>query len=327
MAEPGSNAGDFRRPFPALTAEQRLHLEIYGYVVVPGTLSSEEAGRILEALQRLKRELHSARDRSGDPSVRVRGANLLKDEPHHVYMGAIVETDPAIAGYAIHPRLVGMAEELMGSEARIVEVNAHINRRDPDADLSAPATFGFHRGTDVPFGTHRDGGLFHCNFVKTLTNLTELGPDDGGTTVIAGSHKLAQPPEELIACAYRDRSLIHQVVAPAGSTLLFGETLIHATGQVRSDRERAIVICGYAPTMYQSWEDGELSDAFVADLPECYRPLFLGRRHWLRGARRRSLADPAEEGTFALPEWPAPGGSRHLTGNRQGAAAERIDGL
>ena len=189
----------------------------------------------------------------------MRGANLLKDEPHHVYMGAIVESDPAIAGYAIHPRLLGMAEELMGSEARIVEVNAHINRRDPDADLSAPATFRFHRGTDVPFGTHRDGGLFHCNFVKTLTNLTELGPDDGGTTVIAGSHKLAQPPEELIACAYRDRSLIHQVVAPAGSTLLFGETLIHATGQVRSDRERAIVICGYAPTMYQSWEDGELS--------------------------------------------------------------------
>ena len=175
MAEPGPNAGDFPRPFPALTPEQRLHLEVYGYVVVPGTLSEEETGRILEALQRLKRELHAARDRTGDPKVRVRGANLLKDEPHHVYMGAIVESDPAIAGYAIHPRLVGMAEELMGSEARIVEVNAHINRRNPDDDLSALATYGFHRGTDVPFGTHRDGDLFHCNFVKTLTNLTELG--------------------------------------------------------------------------------------------------------------------------------------------------------
>ncbi len=308
MAEAAGAAPDaveFRRPFPALTAEQRLHLEVYGYVVVPGTLSLDETGCILEALQRLKRDLLAARDRSGDAPVRVRGANLLKEEPHHVYLGAIVEADPVIAAYASHPRLVGMAEELMGSEARIVEVNAHVNRRDPDQDLSAPATFGFHRGTDVPFGTHRDGGLFHCTFVKTLTNLTELGPDDGGTTVIAGSHKLAQPAEELIACAYRDRSLIHQVVAPAGSTLLFGETLIHATGQVRSDRERAIVICGYAPTMYQSWDDGELSDAFVADLPDRYRRLFLGRRHWNRGARRRSLADPVEEGTFPLPDWPA----------------------
>ena len=294
----------FRRPFPALTAEQRLHLEVYGYVVVPGTLSSDEAGRILEALQRLKRDLNAARDRADGASTRLRGATLLRDLPHHVFLGSIVEADPVIAAYASHPRLVGMAEELMGCEGRIVEVNAHLNRRDPDEDLSKPATFGFHRGTDVPFSTHFDGGLFHCNFVKTLTNLTELGPDDGGTTVIAGSHKLAQPVEELIACAYRDRSLIHQVVAPAGSTLLFGETLIHATGQVRSDRERAIVICGYGPTMYQNWDDGELSEDFVAALPERYRRLFLGRRHWNRGARRRSLADPVEQGEFSLPDWP-----------------------
>ena len=308
MTETGLHAsGDFQRPFPALNAEQRLHLEIYGYVVIPETLSAGETGRILESLQRLKRELLSARDCTGDPAVRVRGANLIKDEPCHAYMGAIVESDPVITAYASHPRLVGMAEELMGSEARIVEVNAHINHRDPDEDLSGPATYNFHRGIDVPFGTYYDGGLFHCNFVKTLTNLTDLEPDDGGTTVIAGSHKLAQPAKDLIACAYRDRSLIHQVVAPAGSTLLFGETLIHATGQVRSDRERAIVICGYAPIMYQSWEDGELSDAFVADLPERYRPLFLGRRHWLRGARCRSLADPVEAGTVPLPEWPASG--------------------
>ena len=34
---------------------------------------------------------------------------------------------------------------------------------------------------------HTDEGLFHYSFVKTLTNLTDLGPDDGGTVVIAGS--------------------------------------------------------------------------------------------------------------------------------------------
>ena len=203
-------------------------------------------------------------------------------------------------------------------------------------DLSASATYGFHRGTDVPFGTHRDGDLFHCNFVKTLTNLTELGPDDGGTTVIAGSHKLAQPPEELIACAYRDRSLIHQVVAPAGSTLLFGETLIHATGQVRSDRERAIVICGYAPTMYQSWDDGELSDAFVADLPERYRPLFLGRRALAarraaplprRPGRGGDLGAPRVAGASESAAVMNPRGGQRVAGCRQGQSAGSPSGI
>jgi hypothetical protein len=64
--------------------------------------------------------------------------------------------------------------------------------------------------------------LIHCNFVKTLTNLTELGPEDGGTVVIAGSHRMPLPPADLIALAEADPSLVHQIVAPAGSTLLFG---------------------------------------------------------------------------------------------------------
>ena len=67
--------------------------------------------------------------------------------------------------------------------------------------------------------------LIHCNFVKTLTNLTELGPEDGGTVVIAGSHRMPLPPADLIALAEADPSLVHQIIAPAGSTLLFGNIL------------------------------------------------------------------------------------------------------
>ena len=104
--------------------------------------------------------------------------------------------------------------------------------------------------------------------MKTLTNLTPLGPDDGGTTVIPGSHKVAvedrqavsdpptpahpyptgcrlAPSAQIIDAAYGDpERLIHTVVAPPGSTLLFGEALIHASGQIRSDRRRCIIIGG-----------------------------------------------------------------------------------
>ncbi len=40
-------------PFPALTPAQRLHLDIYGYVVVPETLTPDECGAMIEALQKL----------------------------------------------------------------------------------------------------------------------------------------------------------------------------------------------------------------------------------------------------------------------------------
>jgi hypothetical protein len=292
----------FERPFPALTPAQRYHLEVMGYVVVENTLSPDEVGTIKEALYKLDRELAQLDDPSGK-GARVRDAYIVTNKPHHHFIGNIIEADPAISAYGTHPRLVAMAEELIGGESRIVEFNAHINSRDPQWDPDAEERYGFHSGTDVPFATHVQNGLLHCNFVKTLTNLTDLGPDDGGTMVVVGSHKVDVPRPDLIELAYQDRSLIHQVVAPAGSTLLFSETLIHATGQVRSDNERVIIITGYCPRMFPYWDRGELSEEFKDQVPEQLETLIHGRAHWNRASRYRTLAEPVDERPFALGHW------------------------
>lgn len=292
----------FDRPFPALTPAQRYHFELYGYTVVPGVLAAPEVARLREALERLRHDIRRLPER-GPEGPRCGGAYFLIDREHHHFVANVVEADPAITAYATHPRLVAMAEEVMGCEARITEMNAHLNRREAGREPDPGVRYGFHRGADVPFFCHTQEGLFHCAFVKTLTNLTDLGPDDGGTVVIAGSHKIDLPPEDLVAVAYEDRSLIHQVIAPAGSTLLFAETLIHATGQVRSDRERVVLIAGYGPTLFPYWDDGQLSGGFSGSIPSQLRPLFQGREHWTRGPRYRRLLDPVDDRPFSLGAW------------------------
>ncbi len=287
----------FERPFPALTPAQRYHFEIFGYVIVPNVLSKSECETIRGALQRLKRDI---RARPAGYKPEAHEPHFIIDLPHHVFMATIRETDPAITAYAAHPRLVGMAEEIIGGEARIVELNAHINSRNPKDKFEEKPQFGFHLGMDVPYGAHAKNGLFHCNFVKTLTNLTDLGPDDGGTVVIAGSHKLDLPHEDMIACAYADRSLIHQVIAPAGSTLLFAETLMHATGRIRSDRERAIIVCGYGTRMFPYWDGGDMTPEFRAQIPAHMQTLFFGKAHWTREPRYRTLAEPVDPRKFTL---------------------------
>jgi ectoine hydroxylase-related dioxygenase (phytanoyl-CoA dioxygenase family) len=293
-----SSGQEFVRPFPALTPAQRLRLDVYGYVVVPGALTADEVGQTREALQRLKREILA---NGGQP---VRGASFALNKPHHHFIGAIHEADPTLTAYITHPRLVGMAEELMGCEARITECNAHINSRVPGYKLGDPPEPQFHRGVDIDFGSHSVNGLYHCNFVKTLTNLTDLGPDDGGTVVIAGSHKTNAPPEDMITCAQADPSLIHQVIAPAGSTLLFNETLIHGTGQIRSDNERVIIICGYSPRMYPMWDGAKMSPEFQKRVPESLKTLFFGKAHWNRAPRYRKLSDPVDSRPVKPVEWP-----------------------
>ena len=63
--------------------------------------------------------------------------------------------------------------------------------------------------------------------------------------VIPGSHRIDGSAEDFAAMVAADPSMAHQVVAPAGSTLLFGETLVHATGPVTTDRERTIITTGW----------------------------------------------------------------------------------
>ncbi len=281
----------FQAKFPALTPAQRYHLDVNGYVVVPNTLTADEISRMLEAMYRLKRDFLA----TGDPAkARVRNAWLSSCRPNHMHFAHILETDPAIFEYLTHPHLVGMAEELVGGKVRLEESEAIINSRPPDYDANAPARYGFHTGTRPEFGTYTENGLFHCNFVKTLTNLTDLGPDDGGTVVIAGSHKINAPQEQIIACAYEDPSLIHQVIAPAGSTLLFAESLIHATGQLRSERERVILIGGYTPPMFRAWPGQEPSQAFIDNLPEVFRPLIAASDSWHWQQRYRTLETPVQ---------------------------------
>jgi hypothetical protein len=258
-------------------------------VIIENTLTTDDVGRMREALQKLKRDLIA----SGDPAnAVVRGARFSTYKPHHVHFAHILEADPAILEYLTHPRLVAMAEEFVGGAVRLEESEAIINSRAPDYDASAPVRYGFHTGTRPDLGTYTENGLFHCNFVKTLTNLTDLGPDDGGTVVIAGSHKIKAPQAQIIACAYEEPSLIHQFIAPAGSTLLFAESLIHATGQLRSDKERVIIIGGYTPPMFRAWPGQEPSQAFVDNLPDIYKPLIGATDSWHWQQRYRSLDMP-----------------------------------
>ena len=292
----------FHKPFPALTPAQRYHLDVFGYVVIPAVLTRDECDAIIEAAEKLKSEFEA----TGDPNVRGRGGARLgtgERGPGSWGLSAILEADPAFTAYATHARLVGMAEELIGGEARIVELAVTSNVRLPGSHLDPEPQLGFHSGMDIPFGSHTQNGLYHCCFVKTLTNLTDLGPDDGGTAVIAGSHKIQAPLEDIIAAAYEDRSLIHQVVAPAGSTLLFSETLIHATGPLRSDKRRYLAICAYAGRQFPEWGGHDLSPEFQAQIPEKLQVLFNGKAHWTRGPKYRRFGEPAENGFYALGHW------------------------
>eukprot|EP01047_Picozoa_sp_COSAG01_P022311 COSAG01_NODE_1320_length_10740_cov_34.039094_1_plen_160_part_00 len=139
--------------------------------------------------------------------------------------------------------------------------------------------------------------------------LPSTGQDeaDGGTVLIKGSHKLDVPTEELAAVAAAHPEMVHTVVAPAGSTLVFGETTIHATGRNSRGRQRIVLSTGYGASHFPYWHDDHthsaggyrpMSEAFLASVPREFATLIKGKQSWGRGQKhRQALTDPADART------------------------------
>lgn len=291
----------------ALTPAQRLHLEVYGYVVIEDALGAVETKALLERIYEIEDDFHAGGPirAAGNPGIPwgAHGGPTDDWDPDlrtHYYQGRTrqyfrVDNLPHLGdvflAHVTHPRLVALAEEAIGGESRLEQSDAHIVRPRPVDEQR----YGFHRGSSARTSYTLDD-LYHYPFVKTLTNLTDLGPDDGGTTVIAGSHKLDDDLTPHVLRAALDdpsKKLVHSVVAPAGSTLLFFESLLHSGGIMRSDRDRVFIVGGYTPTHYQPWEGYAPALSLREHVPPEVWAFLNGDKGWRWKARGRRLDEAA----------------------------------
>jgi ectoine hydroxylase-related dioxygenase (phytanoyl-CoA dioxygenase family) len=275
-----------RMPTPGFTAAQRLHLETFGYVVIERAIAPE-------AVRAIRERLYDCERRARRGEALPAGMRQTESKPDHFAVVNLPAADPAFLDYVADERLVAMAREAIGHDVRLVQSDGHIRR-------SGAFNFRhyFHRDNRLELG-HYANGMYHYPFIKTLTALDDVGPDDGGTCVIPGSHKCSPEldQDDMIAAAEADPRLIHQVVAPAGSTLLFYESLLHTPGINRSGRVRPMIIAGYMPA------DATAGDEFPADfltaLDEPRRRLLLGSSD---GAPRYGAFPHREAAAIPMPD-------------------------
>ena len=251
-------------PFPVLTPGQRMYLEVNGYVVLEELISPDRVETLRATIYEMEAQYRSTAELPGPD------CHLSATTEEFFRVDNLPHLAPCFFDYVTDPRIVAMAQEITGGTVRLEQSDAHI-RRPGNEELR----FGFHRAVNPGFSHTSESGLYHFTFVKALTNLTDLGPDDGGTTVIAGTHKVPMEvaSADILAAADENPRLIHQVEAPAGSTLLFFESLMHSHGIIRSGRDRLLILGGYTPTMFQTWHGYEPSAEFVATLSDEHRAL------------------------------------------------------
>lgn len=116
-------------------------------------------------------------------------------------------------------------------------------------------------------------GVFRCGQVNILLYLTDVGPGDGATMVVPGSHKSNFPHPEIGNYAagdiMDDLPGAVSVYAKAGDALLFVDGLIHGgSARTGTEGERRVTIYRYGP----SWAGTRFGYVYSDELLERLTP-------------------------------------------------------
>ncbi|NDV00178.1 phytanoyl-CoA dioxygenase family protein [Pseudoroseicyclus tamaricis] len=251
--------------------------DLQGYLILRGALSGEElaeANRDYDTLQR--------------------------DRAHPG--GPVVVSDPGRQEGLMFQQLYemgGVWERMLDHPSWFDHCLHYIGTDDPDNfdGHHGPAfideCFGTIRGPGGAQRLHSGGekgtirtqyryhaGKFHCGQVNVLIALNDIGPGDGATVVVPGSHKsnLRHPQtvprerygEELSA---DDTAGGIEAHLKAGDALLFVDAIMHGSARRTNEGERRVCVYRYGPSWGYFRHKWRPSDGLMARLSPDRRKL------------------------------------------------------
>lgn len=195
-----------------LTGAEKVQLDRDGYLPLAGIMSPDEVAAINARLAQLTAE---EGDRAGREVHQEAGTDRLSD---------LVNKDPMFEVCFTHPRVLAGIRHVLG-EFKLSSLNsraAHPGRG--------------HQRLHVDFGSPVSTGEYRvCNSIWLLDDFTA---DNGATRVVPGSHRRGTMPEEEMADPADRHPAEVQIVAPAGTVVVFNSHLWHGGTENRSDRPR-----------------------------------------------------------------------------------------
>ena len=250
-----------------LTAAQRIHFDVNGYVLLKKVYSISECDQFISISDRMRDEEVLLNPRSEKEGMTVLFGTAFYD--HHMLDTMMSE------------RLRTPAEEILGGESRLEEnqlIIFHCNKGNSAVSESAPPSDGWHRGLNPDFGSFESEGHYHCLLPKMLIYLTDNGAG-AGTWVVPGSHRMTISTKEISDIL--DDSLVRYVPAEQGDVLLFGETLVHSSPKLHLKEERYLMVFAYAAHFMRPWSTSvDPPEGFEEGLTDEQRRFVYGEKRY-----------------------------------------------
>ena len=208
--------------------EHEHQLRTDGFCIIEGVIPDDACKQVKERL------------------VQVAHRCQGKNNPDLVsFVPSVINYDQSFATYIADPRILVLAEKLLGVHVRISFTSVIINEPGkPRTNWHADWPFNQNNACHVPAP--------YPNRVMHLTSLLMVSPftqDNGGTLIVPGSHhKSSNPTDKNLGV---DPMLPYptelRVIAPAGSMVLFDSRLWHCPPANPSTEPRVALAIRYAP--------------------------------------------------------------------------------
>ena len=207
-----------------MTQREAFLFDLWGYVVIEGVLGADELQRANAAVDH-----HAALIQNREPGLAGSSTVLAREAGRGEFLENPLTferpwCEPFRAMLA-HPRSIDIFNEILGPGYRLDHGPGFIRmtRGTEGHQLHGSMTF------DASQYHHFIDGRVQCGLCVAAWQLTEVRAGDGGFACIPGSHKANyRPPYEVLRLE-EDWGCVHQVVAPAGSLVIFNEALVHGT--------------------------------------------------------------------------------------------------
>ena len=167
----------------------------------------------------------------------------------------IVEAGEPFEKLIDHPSWINRLERYCGEKGTYVE-GLFIDECFASIRRSG-GSFGIHSGGQEGIVRNQYGfvnGKFRCGQVNILLALTDVGPGDGGTLVVPGSHKSNFSHPDLPDTSKLSSALgnipdgIIEVHLKKGDALLFVDAIMHGASARTNPGERRVAIYRYGPS-------------------------------------------------------------------------------
>lgn len=237
-------------PATGLTERERYFFDLQGFLLLRGALDEAEVGAlngVLDAIPPLEK---------GAWYGWVRGHGFGSSDGRNLQQ--IYEAGEPFEQLIDHPSWIEKVKECVGGKGTFDWNHGPLFIDENFANLRGPGeAIGVHSGGHERVQRTQfrcEQGKFHCGQINILMALTDIGPGDGATMVIPGSHKSNFRHPDAEANTIEKGGSVDamegaiEVRMQAGDVLLFVDAIAHGSARRTNPGERRICVYRYGPS-------------------------------------------------------------------------------